>query len=141
MDGQRVKGTMDQKRDTPTTAALHAQGDGAETTPAQASPGEAPTAAPDQGTWEGDTTIRETPGVCGGYPRVGHTRVSVRVVVNMYRATGHDLERTHEMLNMLTREQIQAALDYYAAHPARVDDDIERNARAWAELTGQGWPG
>ena len=59
----------------------------------------------------------------------------------MYRATGHDLERTHEMLNMLTREQIQAALDYYAAHPARVDEDIERNARAWAEITGQGWPG
>ena len=132
---------MGQKRDTPASTAPHGQGDGAETTPAQASPGEAPTAARDQATREGDSTIRETPGVCGGYPCVGHTRVSVRVVVNMYRATGHDLERTHEMLNMLTREQIQAALDYYAAHPARVDEDIERNARAWAEITGQGWPG
>ena len=132
---------MDQQRDTPATAAPHARGNGTETTRAQASPGEGPTTVPDRVTWEGDTTIRETPGVCGGYPCVGHTRVSVRIVVNMYRATGHDLERTHEMLNMLTREQIQAALDYYEAHPARVDEDIERNARAWAELTGQGWPG
>src|SRR5215210_5212452 len=90
---------------------------------------DAPAMAGDGANWAGDTTIRETPGVCGGYPCVGHTRVSVRIVVNMYRATGHDLERTHAMLNMLTREQIQAALDYYAAHPARVDEDIERNAR------------
>ncbi len=132
---------MDQQRDTPAPAAPHARGNGTETTRAQASLGEGPTAAPDRVTWEGDTTIRETPGVCGGYPCVGHTRVSVRIVVDMYRATGHDLDRTHEMLNMLTREQLQAALDYYAAQPARVDEDIERNARAWAELTGQGWPG
>ena len=132
---------MDEKRDIPATAALRMQGNGTETSRAPASPREAATSAPDRATWEGDTTIRETPGVCGGYPCVGHTRVSVRTVVNMYRATGHDLERTHEMLNMLTREQIQAALDYYAAHPARVDEDIERNARAWAEITGQGWPG
>lgn len=132
---------MDQKRDTPATAALQAQGDGAETTPAQASPGEVSTAAPDRDTWVGDTTIRETPGVCGGYPCVGHTRVSVRSIVVVYKETGNDFEQTAAVFDMLTREQIQAALDYYAAHPARVDDDIERNARAWAELTGQGWPG
>ena len=132
---------MDQQRDTPTTAALQAQGDGADTTPAQASPGKAPTAAPDRVTWEGDTTIRETPGVCGGYPRVGHTRVSVRSIVVVYKETGNDFEQTATVFDMLTREQIRAALLYYRAHPARVDEDIERNARAWAELTGQGWPG
>ncbi len=132
---------MDQKRNTPATAALHAQGDGAETSRAQASPGEIPTTARDQMTWAGDTTIRETPGVCGGYPRVGHTRVSVRSIVVVYKETGNDFEQTAAVFDMLTREQIRAALDYYAAHPARVDEDIERNARAWAELTGQGWPG
>ncbi len=132
---------MDQQRDTPATAALQAQGDGADTTPAQASPGEIPTTARDQVTREGDTTIRETPGVCGGYPRVGHTRVSVRSIVVVYKQTRNDFEQTATVFDMLTREQIQAALDYYAAHPARVDEDIERNARTWAEITGQGWPG
>src|SRR5690242_9698523 len=84
--------------------------------------------------WEGDTTIRETPGVCGGYPCVGMTRVSVRVVVNMYRLAGGDIERTHEALDMLTREQIEAALDYYARHPARVDEDIARDERCAGRL-------
>jgi uncharacterized protein (DUF433 family) len=88
----------------------------------------------------GDTTIRETPGVCGGYPRVGMTRVPVRVVVSTYRATGNDLDRTHDALNMLSREQIEAALSYYARTPERVDEDIERNARALAELKGERWP-
>jgi uncharacterized protein (DUF433 family) len=132
---------MDQKQGTPATAALHAQGDGADTTSAQASPGEVPTAASDRVTREGDTMIRETPGVCGGYPRVGHTRVSVRSIVVVYKETGGDFEQTAAAFDMLTREQIQAALDYYQAHPARVDEDIERNARAWTEITGQGWPG
>ncbi|MFN8540448.1 MAG: DUF433 domain-containing protein [Thermomicrobiales bacterium] len=88
----------------------------------------------------GDITIRETPGVCGGYPRVGMTRVPVRLVVNTYRATGNDLDRTHEALDILSREQIEAALAYYARTPKRVDDDIERNARALAELKGERWP-
>jgi uncharacterized protein (DUF433 family) len=35
-----------------------------------------------------DTTIRETPGVFGGYPCVGHTRIAVRLIVEAYRATG-----------------------------------------------------
>jgi len=30
----------------------------------------------------------------------------------------------------LSREQVQAALDYYGDHRARVDEDIERNERA-----------
>jgi uncharacterized protein (DUF433 family) len=82
-----------------------------------------------------DTTIRETPGVCGGYPRIGNTRIAVRHVVQAYRQTG-SLERTAEFFDMLTRDQIQAALDYYEAHPERVDEDIERNVRAGEELAG-----
>ena len=87
----------------------------------------------------GDTTIRETPGVSGGYPCIGHTRVPVRLIVEMYRRTG-SLDRIAEFYDMLTREQIQAALDYYKAHPERVDEDIERNRRAREEITGRPWP-
>lgn len=97
-------------------------------------------ATEDRASWIGDTTIRETPGVCGGYPCVGHTRVSVRNVVVVYKQTGGNFAQTAQVFDMLTCEQIRAALDYYEQHPARVDEDIERNARAWAELTGQRWP-
>ena len=34
----------------------------------------------------------------------------------------------------LTREQARGALDYYLAHPARVDEDIAWNARVLAAL-------
>jgi hypothetical protein len=37
----------------------------------------------------------------------------------------------------LTAEQVQGALDYYAAEPARVDEDIPRHAHALAELQGR----
>jgi uncharacterized protein (DUF433 family) len=83
--------------------------------------------------------VEETPGVGGGYPQVRGTRTPVRVIVNLYRQT-HDLARTAALLPHLTSNEIQGALDYYAKHPERVDEDIERNARAWAELQARGWP-
>ncbi len=83
--------------------------------------------------------VRETPGVCGGYPCVGNTRIPVRILVQTYQETG-SLEPIQEAYPYLTREQIQGALDYYAAHPERVDEDIERHARALAELQGRKWP-
>jgi len=87
----------------------------------------------------GDTTIRETPGVCGGYPCVGYTRVAVRLIVEAFRDTG-SLERTQELYPMLTLDQVRSAMEHYAAYPTRVDEDIERNRRVWEELTGQPWP-
>lgn len=87
----------------------------------------------------GDTTTRETPGVCGGYPCVGYTRIPVRVVVLAQRKLD-SVERIVEAYPQLSPEQVRSALDYYAAHPARVDDDIETNTRAWEELTGRPWP-
>jgi uncharacterized protein (DUF433 family) len=85
---------------------------------------------------ETECTIRETPGVSGGYPCIGHTRIAVRLIVEAYRATG-SIERVAERYDQLTREQIEAALDYYREHPARVDEDIARNARVWVELTSR----
>ncbi len=72
----------------------------------------------------------------GGYPQVRGTRTPVRVIVNLYRQT-NDLAEVAALLPHLTREQLQGALDYYAEFPDRVDEDIELNARAWAELTGE----
>ncbi len=80
---------------------------------------------------ETDTNIRETPGVMGGYPCIGLTRISVRALVEVGRQYG--VETIAEYYPHLTRAQIDAGLAYYAAHPARVDEDIERNRRADAE--------
>ena len=73
--------------------------------------------------------IAELPGVNGGYPVVAPTRIGVRLIVEAFRETG-DLNETIETFPQLSREQVQAALDYYRDHPARVDEDIERNEAA-----------
>ncbi len=86
-----------------------------------------------------DRYVNEVPGVNGGYPVVRGTRTPVRTVVKFYRDLG-SVERVQELLSHLSQEQIQGALDFYAAHPARVDEDIETNERAWAELQSHPWP-
>lgn len=86
------------------------------------------------------TVIKETPGVCGGYPCIDDMRFPVRLIVEFTRA-GVSIDTLLEDYPQLTREQIEGALEYYREHPARVDEDIERNARAWKALQGRAWPG
>ncbi len=88
---------------------------------------------------DGEQFVSETPGINGGYPVVRGTRTPVRVIVKFYRET-HDIEQVREALPHLSTEELQGSLDYYREHPGRVDEDIERNDRAWAELQGQSWP-
>ena len=83
-----------------------------------------------------ETIIRETPGICGGYPCIGNTRIPVRVIVEALCAYG-SVEAVAEYFPQLSRTQIDAALAYYADHPARVDEDIESNNRAFAELVSR----
>ncbi len=73
------------------------------------------------------TIIRETSGVCGGYPCIGDTRIPVRMIVELFDAT-HDFEQTAAMFPQLTQRQVRDALAYYHEHPSRVDEDIARNA-------------
>lgn len=73
--------------------------------------------------------VRETPGVCGGYPRVGNTRIPVRAIVELTRA-GVDMDGLLARYPQLTVDQVRGALDYYARVPARVDEDIATNALA-----------
>ena len=82
-----------------------------------------------------DTAIHETPGVMGGYPCIGRTRIPVRIVVEALRVYG--IEGAYGYLPQLSRAQVDAALAYYRAHPARVDEDIETNNRAFAALTAR----
>jgi uncharacterized protein (DUF433 family) len=75
-----------------------------------------------------DPYVAEYPGVCGGYPVIRETRIPVRVVVQISRA-GAALDEMAQMWPTVTTAQIKGALDYYAHHPRRVDEDIERHAQ------------
>jgi uncharacterized protein (DUF433 family) len=77
--------------------------------------------------------INERPGVCGGYPCIENTRIPVRMIVELFNDT-HDVDQTAAMFPQLTLPQIRDALLYYQEHPARVDEDIARNARLAAHL-------
>jgi uncharacterized protein (DUF433 family) len=73
--------------------------------------------------------VAEYPGVCGGYPVIRETRIPVRLVLQFSRE-GATIAELAEIWPTVTVEQIEGALDYYARHPQRIDEDIERNARA-----------
>jgi uncharacterized protein (DUF433 family) len=76
-----------------------------------------------------DPHVGEYPGVCGGYPVIRETRIPVRLVVQFSR-DGATVDELAEIWPTVTAEQIRGALDYYARHPRRVDEDIKRHARA-----------
>jgi uncharacterized protein (DUF433 family) len=80
-----------------------------------------------------EDAIHETPGVSGGYPCIGATRIPVRTVVELFTMT-NDIAVVMDELPQLSRAQIEDAFAYYHAHPARVDEDIARNAATLAAL-------
>jgi uncharacterized protein (DUF433 family) len=90
-------------------------------------------AQPQQPTIYEQYFVRETPGVCGGSPCVGNTRIPVRLIVAFTR-DGVTIPELLELYPHLTAEQLHGALAFYAAYPARIDKEIEENARAIAEI-------
>jgi uncharacterized protein (DUF433 family) len=83
-----------------------------------------------------ETMIRETPGGCAGDPCIGDTRIPVRAIVEALRAYG-SAEAVAGYFPQLSRAQVDAALAYYRDNPARVDEDIASNIRAFAELVSR----
>lgn len=80
--------------------------------------------------------VHEVPGPCGGYPVIRNTRIPVRIIGELYRQ-GASVEQLAGLYSHMTRAQIQGTLDFYAAHPARVDEDIERHRQAYVETTSR----
>jgi uncharacterized protein (DUF433 family) len=76
-----------------------------------------------------DPYVAEYPGVCGGYPVIRETRIPVRLVVQFSRE-GVTIGELAEIWPTVTIEQLSGALNYYAHHPERVDEDVERHASA-----------
>ncbi len=83
--------------------------------------------------------VHEVPGVCGGYPVIRNTRIAVSLIVEFSRE-GVTVEQMAKWYPHITPEAIRGALDYYAQYPERVDEDIERQEQAWAEIIERNVP-
>ncbi len=60
----------------------------------------------------GYTSVFETPGICGGYPRIANTRISMRVIIQCIRA-GVDLDGLLTMYPQLSVETRQQMLNLF----------------------------
>ncbi len=82
-----------------------------------------------------DNYIERRKGHSGGYPVLKRMNLSVRVVIEMSRQVA-GFGGLCQALPQCTPQELQAALDYYAAHPNVIDQDIKRNRRAWQKMVG-----
>ena len=73
--------------------------------------------------------VQETPGVCGGDACIRNTRITVHGLVH-YRQLGLSDQRLLETIQGLTQEDLAAAWDYYASHPAEIEEAIRLNEEA-----------
>jgi len=88
------------------------------------------------------TLIAQTPGICGGRPRIAGTGVSVRRIAGWYKL-GLTPEEIATQIPHLTLAQVHAALAYYHANRDEMDaqmaaeeaeaDRLEREHRESSE--------
>src|SRR5437016_186089 len=83
--------------------------------------------------------IVQTPGICGGAPRIDGTRITVDWIVGQMIYAGRTLDEMIEDYAHipLTAAQIYAALAYYYDHEAEIDALIEDSVRLLDEVKGQ----
>lgn len=85
---------------------------------------------------DGAPLVQVTPGVSGGYPCVGNTRIPVRSLVEALRQT-QDFDLVVEAFPQLEPAVIRAALDWYILNPSPVNDDILRNKQSLERVLGR----
>src|SRR5436305_1789472 len=100
---------------------------------------EVPAASPTEAA--GVEGIERVPGRCGGYPVIANTRISVRNLIEFLRVNNCGIDEYHQQFPHLRREQIEAALVFYARYPDIIEEDIRRNREAWEQLTGTDYSG
>lgn len=75
--------------------------------------------------------ITQVPGVMGGYPIIAETRTPVRAIVELYYDIyPGNIDEVQDALQHLSREEVEAALEYYKDYPDLVDEDIARQKAA-----------
>jgi uncharacterized protein (DUF433 family) len=70
-----------------------------------------------------DSMIVRTPGVLGGKPRIGGTRLSVKTIAGWYKS-GYSPEEIAGQYPQLALFQVYAALTYYHANQSEIEADL-----------------
>jgi uncharacterized protein (DUF433 family) len=78
---------------------------------------------------EPSSWISKTPGVCGGDACIRHTRITVWGLVE-WRHLGASEAELLDSISGLTREDLEAAWEYYDQHRAEIDQAIRENEEA-----------
>ncbi|MCE9530336.1 MAG: DUF433 domain-containing protein [Planctomycetes bacterium] len=73
--------------------------------------------------------VQKTPNVCGGVPCIRNTRITVHGLVH-YRQLGLSDQRILETIQGLTKDDLIAAWEYDAEHPAEIEEAIRLNEEA-----------
>ena len=73
--------------------------------------------------------VQKTPNVCGGDACIRNTRITVHGLVH-YRQLGFSDERLLEVIQGLTQDDLAAAWEYHAGHPAEIEKAIRLNEEA-----------
>lgn len=73
--------------------------------------------------------IQQTPGVCGGNPCIGDTRIPVWQVWSIYRET-KDLNSILDEFPQLTPSDVLSAIVYTVGHRKEIEQQIAENETA-----------
>jgi uncharacterized protein (DUF433 family) len=79
------------------------------------------------------TLIAQTPGICGGRPRIAGTGVSVRRIAGWYKM-GFSPEEIADQYGHLNLAQVHAALAYYHANRDEVEAELAEEEAEYDRL-------
>jgi uncharacterized protein (DUF433 family) len=83
--------------------------------------------------------IEQTPGICGGRPRIAGTRVPVHRIARYYRL-GYSPEEMLGLMNSLSLAQIYAGLAHALANPAETEQAMYEEEEAANRLMTENRP-
>ncbi len=70
--------------------------------------------------------IVRAPGVCGGSPIIKGTRITVRLIAQLYKA-GETVEEIIQAYPHLSAAAVYDAISYYLDHQAEIEAEIQAN--------------
>jgi uncharacterized protein (DUF433 family) len=78
--------------------------------------------------------IEQTPGTCGGKPRIAGTRIKVSLIAILSERNRMTPDEIVEAYPHLTLAQVHAALAYYWQHRDQIEDEIRADDESLAAL-------
>jgi uncharacterized protein (DUF433 family) len=78
--------------------------------------------------------IEQTPGTCGGKPRIAGTRIKVSLIAILSERNRMTPDEIVDAYPHLTLAQIHAALAYYWQHRDQIEDEIRADDESLATL-------